>query len=117
MWFYSGEWCCLRLFCVCLCSCAGVSAEVTPDLQGASPGSDVVLTCNDNSEDSSAMAVWSREDGTPVTDGGRYSVSGDGGRQLTIRSAEASDSGVYICTVVTSEDGTLTGRGEVIIGE
>ena len=92
-------------------------AEMRPSLQGSSPGSDVVLTCNDNSGDSNAVVSWSREDGTPITDGGRFSVSSDGGRTLTISSAEASDSGVYVCSVVTSQDGTLTGRGEVIIGE
>ena len=103
--------------CLCVCGCVpGVSAEVTPELQGASPGSDVVLTCSHNSADSSAVSSWSRSDGTAVIDGGRYSVSSDGST-LTIRSAVASDSGVYVCTVVTSEDGTVVGRGEVIVGE
>ena len=63
------------------------------------------------------MYSWSREDGKPIPmDSGRFERSGRNLEMLRITSAEASDSGVYICTVET-DDGDLTAKGTVIIGK
>jgi len=90
-------------------------AEVIPSLQGASPGSIVMLTCRANNVVGSVEFVWSRADGVEFMENNRFEVTGDVGDMLRITSAEVSDSGVYICTIRTS-DGDLTGQGDLLIG-
>ena len=92
-----------------------------PDLQGASPGSNIVLVCEYSSSSESnlvdnAVYSWMREDGSSLQ-GEQFEISGDSGEILRINNAQVSDSGVYVCTVRTISDGQLTGSGEVIIGE
>ena len=92
-------------------------AVVTPERQGSSPGSSVVLRCSHTSSDPSVEYSWSREDGQPIPmDSGRFERGGRNMEILRITLAEASDSGVYICTV-TTDDGDLTAKATVIIGK
>ena len=92
-------------------------AAVDPERQGMSPGSTVNLQCSHTSSDPSVEYSWSREDGQPIPmDSGRFERGGRNMEILRITLAEASDSGVYICTV-TTDDGDLTARATVIIGK
>ena len=100
-----------------MCVFTEAVAAVNPERQGLSPGESAVLTCSHTSSDTSVTFSWSREDGKPIAvDSGRFEFSGRNNERLLITSAEASDSGVYICTVET-DDGDLTAKGTVIIGE
>ena len=58
---------------------------------------------------------WSRQDGNPLPSF-RFEIGGRRGEILRISLAEASDSGIYVCKVLT-DFGELVGQGQVIVGD
>ena len=90
--------------------------EVSPRRQGSSPGNDVILRCSRPSGDESSRVEWFRGESGPIRTGDGFEISGSGGEQLRIISADVSDSGVYTC-VVTTRDGEVRGSGVVIVGK
>ena len=102
---------------MCMCVHAGVSKETTDaSVSRVSPGSTVTLMCSESITDENVEFTWSREDGTRIMSGGRFTISGDSKEVLEISAVEEGDSGVYTCKAQTTDRGTVTGRSTLFVG-
>ena len=100
-----------------LALCAGITRETTVSVTSrVSPGSRATLRCTENVSGENVQFTWSREDGSRIVSGGRFTIRGNSSEILEISPAEEGDSGAYICQAETTDQRTVTGRVTLVVG-
>ena len=92
--------------------------SVSPPTQVVSVGADAVFTCVDTPTGAGTFTYQWELDGADIFDGADF--SGTGTSDLTIGSAQISDSGTYTCVatlngVTQSATGNLTVKGKCVV--